>query len=132
MYGGRVGIQKMGLMLGLDGRKGEWEIDNDTSTEFSYNHMAAFVGYDFPILLRVYASYIIGGNATDDDDNEYLEPSGYTLGVGYKFFPYLSANAEYGTINYKEREDVNGVNATTDERGTYLLFSVSAPINLGL
>ena len=132
MYGARAGVQNMGFMFGVDGRKGEWEIDNNSSTELSYNHFALFAGYDFPIFLRVFASYIIGGNATDDDDNEYLQPSGYTLGVGYKLFPYLSANAEYGTINFKERENALGTNTSTDERASYLLFSVSVPFNIGI
>ncbi len=132
MYGARAGVQRLGAMLGLDVREGSFDIDNNSNTDLKYSHYALFAGYDFPILLRVYGSYILGGQAIDQDDNEFIQPSGYTLGVGYKFFPYLSANAEYGTIRYKEMEAPSGVNTSRDDNGSYLLFSISAPINIGL
>ncbi|MEX0799492.1 MAG: hypothetical protein WD025_08600, partial [Bacteriovoracaceae bacterium] len=50
MYGARAGIQKMGFMLGVDGRKGSWSVDNEAKSKLDYTHLAMFVGYDFPIL----------------------------------------------------------------------------------
>lgn len=133
MYGARAGIQKMGFMLGVDGRKGSWSVDNEAKSKLDYTHLAMFVGYDFPILLRVYGEYIVGGSSVDEDDLELMKPSGFVLGAGYKFFPYLSANLEYGTIKYQESEDADGVNLEgRDDNGSYILLSLSVPINIGL
>ena len=133
MYGARVGIERLGLLFGIDARKGSWDIDNDQGTELSYTHYAAFVGYDFPILLRVYGEYLIGGTGVDQNDNTLIQPTGFVFGVGYKFFPYLSANLEFGNVAYKELELDDGTNLQDrDEAGTYLLLSLSAPITIGL
>ena len=133
MFGARAGIQKLGFMLGVDGRKGSWSVDNVANSELDYQHVALFLGYDFPLLLRFYAEFVIGGTVSDQDNNEFMKPSGFVVGAGYKFFPYLSANLEYATVKYQEMEASTGVNfEDREDEGGYFLLSLSAPINIGL
>lgn len=133
MYGARVGVQSFGFMTGLDARKGAWSVDDEDDTEIDYTHYAVFAGYDFPILLRVYAEYILGGSGIDQDDNTFIQPSGFVFGAGYKFFPYLSANLEFGNVDYKEVELADGTNLEDREEGAkYFLLSLSIPFTLGL
>lgn len=133
MYGARVGVQKFGFMAGLDVRKGSWEVDNTAKDEFAYTHYAAFIGYDFPILVRVYAEYVLGGTAEEVGGNNLIEPAGFVFGAGYKFFPFLSANLEAGSVSYKELELEDGTNLKDrEEAATYLLLSLSVPFSIGL
>lgn len=131
MYGGRFGIQKFLFTFGLDYRKGSWEIENDSNTELDYTHYAAFVGVEFPILLRVYAEYIFGGEGVDQDDNRLIGASGFILGAGYKFFPFLSLNIESGSVEYRDLEFADGTNfEDREEAATYILASISIPFTL--
>src|SRR5690554_3257213 len=85
MYGARIGTQNAGLMLGLDARKGEWSVRSPVNLDLNYDHFGAFVGYNFPILLRVFAQYVFTGEAKDQSGNTYQGASGFVFGAGYKF-----------------------------------------------
>jgi len=133
MIGGRAGVQRMGFMIGLDARMSTWEIDDSQSTKLNTTSYGFFVGYDFPIMLRLWGTYTFSGTGEVDDVGEFFGGSGFILGVGYKAFPFLSLNFESGTLNFEEFETQAGVNDEgREDAATYYLFSISFPITIGL
>lgn len=133
MYGARAGIERMGFMIGLDARLSNWEIDNDAESELSTTSYGFFAGYNFPMLLRVWGTYVFGGDGTVKDSGDFLQGSGFIIGIGYKVLPFVSINFESGNLSFAEFETEAGVNdeGRSDE-ATYYLLSVSVPINIGL
>ncbi len=130
--GGRVGFQNLGVMLGLDGRRFAFDFDPEKSSgyEATGSSLGFFVGYDFLILLRVYATYLFSGEFENDKDNLKLtEGSGYIVGVGYKVLPYLSVNFDVMNLSTSKRE-FNSVTSDYDVDYSLYLLSVSLPINL--
>jgi len=65
-FGGRLGYQNLGLQIGVDYLNSNLKIDGD---EFKTSEWAGFIGYEFPVLFRVYAGYIFSGSgdATEDE-----------------------------------------------------------------
>lgn len=113
MMGARVGWQSLGLMIGADighaptltqeltlaalgGVKG-------TETEYSGTYMGAFIGYDFPILVRAWATYffdITYSPETGDDTTA----TGTSFGVGFTGLPFVSLNAEYRMLSFDDSD----------------------------
>jgi len=130
--GGRLGFQNLGLMLGLDAKMGTYKISNQsTNDELKYKEYGFFIGYDFPILLRVWGEYIFSGTGElNDSKGEYSKISGTKLGIGYKIIPFVSLNLEIGNTTYKDYEfDAGGKSTNQVDFNTYLL-SLSIPITL--
>lgn len=130
--GARLGYQNLGLMLGLNLKKGSFKLKGDSSSaDYNYTQYGAFIGYDFPILLRVWGEFLIGGSSTSDDDSkaEYTTITGTQLGIGYKLMPFVSLNLEIGTSKWDDYEyDGTAINSSVD-LSTYFL-SISFPITL--
>ena len=122
--GARLGWQNLGLQLGVNYKTASFELDN-ANTDASYNHMGVFAGYEFPILVKVWAEYIISSEFDIDGGATYDEASGTTIGFGYTGLPFVSINFETTKISY---DRVNSSNADMD-LNTYML-SVSLPITL--
>lgn len=130
--GGRLGFQNFGFMVGLAAKKGTFKIDDmTTDDQLEYTQYGFFAGYDFPILFRVWAEMVLGGSgATNDTKGEFTSVSGTNIGVGYKFFPFLSLNLEVGSAKYSDYELDNGTKSDdTAKLNTYLL-SVSLPLSI--
>jgi hypothetical protein len=107
-YGGRLGYQNFGFQLGVDYLASNMKIDGDA---FKTSEFGGFVGYEFPILLRVYAGYIFSGTGTlsgDDDDIKLKGGTGPKVGVGFTLLPFLDFNIEYRSIKYEEKEFESG------------------------
>ena len=113
MTGARVGWQSFGLMLGaeygyaptmtreltvaaLGQAKG-------TEEEFSGTYMGAFVGYDFPILVRAWATYFFDVTYSPESGADQTA-SGTSFGVGFTGLPFISLNAEYRMISFDDIE----------------------------
>ena len=109
MIGGRAGIEKMGFMIGMDARIGNWEIDDTNKSELTTTSYGLFIGYNLPILLRFWGTYVFGGDGTVKDSGDLLSGSGYVLGVGYKLLPFISLNLEMGQLKFEEFETEAGV-----------------------
>lgn len=108
-YGGRLGYQNFGFQLGLDYLASSMELDGD---KFATSEFGGFVGFEFPILIRVYAGYVFSGNGTleqDDEDLDFEKGSGPKIGVGFTLLPFLDINLEYRSIKYEELEVSNGL-----------------------
>jgi Outer membrane protein beta-barrel domain len=102
-YGGRLGYQNLGFQLGLDYLSSGLSVDdNDYKSDFNTTEFAGFVGFEFPILLRVYAGYIFQATGETDltiasikNTLEYDQGSGTKLGVGFTGLPFVDINFEY-------------------------------------
>lgn len=128
--GGRVGFQNFGFMLGLNGKQVTYDIEHQ-SNDMKTTTVGAFVGYDFPIMLRVWAEYIFSGTGKFDDsvNSEYQLKSGTNLGIGYKLMPFVSLNLEIGAMNFDELKYDGGSQKLDTDLNTYLV-SLSFPITL--
>lgn len=128
--GARLGYQMLGLFGGLDYRMNSFTADDDEVTESVYGLV---VGYDFPILLRVWGEYVLGGSGEVDFDAgssiDLNEPSGTVLGVGFTGLPFVSLNFEMANYSYAEYES-SGSTTKENVNFTHYLLSVSLPLNL--
>lgn len=108
--GARLGYQNLGFQLGLDYLRSSYSMeDNDFKEDLVSSEIAGFVGFEFPILLRVYAGYIFAGNAETEAevlgtkvDVEYKDASGMKLGVGFTGLPFVDINFEYRKGEFSE------------------------------
>ncbi len=151
-FGGRLGAQYLGLMGGLAYDHGSYtsEMTSPQSTidalnlagsglesKWSVNSYGVFVGYNFPILLRVWGTYFVSSNwkATETkggfDKNDETTASAYELGLGYTALPFVSLNLQYRVTNFDETKYADGSSSqkNNSSTGKNILLSVSLPIN---
>jgi hypothetical protein len=114
-YGGRLGYQQLGFQLGLDYLHSSVSVDdNDYKENLSVSEFAAFVGFEFPALIRVYAGYIFSamgeaqadfGTGSGKETLKFSDGTGLKAGIGFTALPFLDINFEYrkGTFgSYKQ------------------------------
>lgn len=102
-FGGRLGYQKLGFQIGLDYLHSSIDLDDkDIKQNLSMNEWAAFVGFEFPVLLRVYAGYIFSADGetkidvgATNEDTKLTDGTGMKAGVGFTLLPFLDINVEY-------------------------------------
>lgn len=144
LLGARLGYQFLGLMAGIDYSMGlgAFELEEKGSTpskhDFTESSFGLFVGYDFPILLRAWATYYLSntlkGDSTAVDGDKY-KGNGYGLGVGFTGLPFVSLNLELRKFTWDEYFD-NSAGTTAKLSGanevdiTEVVFSVSLPLDL--
>lgn len=132
-YGARLGYQYFGFMIGADYTKGSGEyesnIDGVKSTkDFDQTDIGVFVGYELPILLRVWGTYYFNSDFDLTGGGEY---SGDTkeLGVGFTALPFLSLNLMYRMVNHDEVKG-GGTTRSVDMNYNEIVLGVSLPLNL--
>lgn len=126
-YGARVGYQQLGFMVGLDYMTGKWTDKAKPSNDVTPSSFGVFVGYNFPILLRVYGAYGFSNSLKFEQGGSTAKNEGtprIKLGVGYTALPLVAINLEYITGTYDE---VNGRSRTTDLTETTYGVNVSVP-----
>ncbi len=106
-YGGRIGYQKLGFQVGLDYLHSNIDMDHDDfKKDVSMNEWAGFVGFEFPILLRVYGGYIFSATGeTEGVGNSQIDfksGSGFKAGLGFTLLPFLDINFEYRRGTFDE------------------------------
>jgi hypothetical protein len=130
-YGARVGWQQMGFMAGLDFMSGKMtDKTKPKSNDVTPQSFGVFIGYNFPVLLRVYGTYGFSNSVKLEQTgvSDKLEGSPLLkIGVGYNFLPLLSIALEYTTATYDE---ANGQKLTTDVTTSAYGISVSVPFTL--
>ncbi len=134
--GGRIGYQNLGFQLGLDYLRSNLSVDdNDFKEDLVSNEFAGFVGFEFPILVRVYAAYIFSATSESDVDlglgagKEALElndGSGVKFGVGFTLLPFLDINVEYRKGQYSELK-IGSTKTDTDTDFSAVMIGVSLP-----
>lgn len=132
-YGGRLGYQNFGFQLGLDYLRSSISMnDNDFKKDLTTSEWAAFAGFEFPILLRVYAGYIFSANAeTEVVGGEKLklqDGTGMKLGVGFTGLPFVDINFEYRKGTYTKIK--MGGSADIDTDFNAFMVGVSLPFVL--
>lgn len=121
-YGGRLGFQRAGFQIGADYLKSEIDMGSSIFRKnIQSNEYAAFVGYEFPLLLRVYGAYIFSADAETKlgaVKRQFKDGTGGKLGVGFTILPFIDINADYRRISFKN-EDIEAV-----------MLSLSLPLEL--
>lgn len=137
-YGGRLGFQKLGLQLGVDYFNSSLSMtSNDFDGNVDVTEWAGFVGYEFPILIRVYAGYIF--SATGDGRmkapagiaNAKLkleDGTGYKLGVGFTGLPFVDINFEVRRGSFGDSK-IGSAGIDDVDYQTYMI-GASLPFNL--
>lgn len=144
--GARLGFHVYeSLFIGLDGRFSRLDFeDNDNdyvASGNSYNY-GATAGLQIPtdIGLRVWGTYVLGGQVDPDKDNnidlKFKDGSGYRLGAGI-LLGTVSLNLEYQKITYDKTEveelgslDPNAESSDFKMKSDGYVVSVSFPISL--
>ncbi len=114
-YGGRLGLQRLGLMAGVDYMTGSWRQDEDPKGDDTPTDIGAFVGYEFPVMLRVYGVYVFDSKLkakydnTADPTDEY-KGTAMKAGVGFTSFPFVVVNIEYIVSTFTELDGVKITN----------------------
>jgi hypothetical protein len=126
-FGGRVGYQSLGFMMGGDFMTGSWTDNATTSNTITPTDLGVFVGFNFPLFLRVWGTYDFSAQRKFSALNDTFKGSDVKLGLGLTMFPLISVNFEYvmGTFN---KDSVNGtlVHNLTDK---LFFVGVSLPLN---
>lgn len=149
-YGGRLGYQTFGLMLGIDYSMQSFDMTStvgsiEVEDGVERSQLGIFVGYELPILLRAWATYYVNatmdgtdapssGNQIYSNTSEFKDGKGYALGVGFTGLPFISINLEYRTMEY-DTYAVSNIELTdavySDKLDlSEILLSVSLPLNL--
>ena len=129
--GARLGFSTLGFSFGADYMLSTGE--DEDKDESSMNHLGAFVGFDFPVLFRVYAVYMFSVKNTQKDTANNtetdLEGSGYKLGVGFTGLPFVSINLEAIVREFDEESGtVLGQPYTLSLKTASTMLSVSIPL----
>lgn len=138
-YGGRLGYQNLGFQLGLDYLRSSMDVDSNKFKEnVTANEYAGFVGFEFPILLRVYAGYIFsatgnskyktdlgGGAGTQTYDLKLTDGTGTKFGVGFTALPFLDINFEYRTGQF---DTAKAGSTKLDDKAKYQSFMVGVSL----
>ncbi|OUR97827.1 hypothetical protein A9Q84_06405 [Halobacteriovorax marinus] len=148
-FGGRLGYQFLGLMGGLEYRRssGSYKFDGPstlsfglqpTKADYSGSEFGVFVGYNFPILARVYLGYAFNTKWEIDTTNSWragkgdeISGSTTTLGVGFTGLPFVSINFEYRMIALDKWKDISANTETVvDENINQLFVGISLPLDI--
>lgn len=109
-FGGRLGFQKFGFMVGAEYQRGigESEETDGSTTDMTIENMGVFVGYNFPVLLRVYAGYEflsnINSENTSQDTEVDIKGTATKVGIGFTPLPLVAINLEYIMAKYDKWE----------------------------
>ncbi len=128
-YGGRLGYQNLGFQLGLDYLSSNMSGDD---VDLKASELGLFVGFEFPILLRVYAGYVLSGKGSltgdsEEDDTSFKGGTGPKVGLGITLLPFLDFNIDYRSITY-DSEKADGV--TFDANYNAIMVGFSLPFVL--
>ena len=109
----RLGWTFAGLQLGAEyhsaallGTPTGSTIDSGVAT----TNMGVFVGFEFPVMFRIYGTYLLKiEDASDDISGSYPKPegTGYKIGFGFTSLPIVDINIIYAMRNL-EVEDTAG------------------------
>jgi len=151
-YGGRLGYSTFGLQVGLDYNMASYDYETSNSTTklkdaYDFNAFGAFVGFKFPVLLRVWGTYYFNAELKDKDSGSggVYTPSGskfngngFGLGAGFTGLPFVNINLEYRSFTYDEGTTSAGVKLnlpdTTNGVGKHsaseMILSLSVPFDI--
>jgi hypothetical protein len=128
-YGGRLGFETFGLQFGLDYLAGNLKVDGDDT---KMSELGGFIGYKFPVLLRIYAGYIFNGSAEGKAGTTQIKLDkgvGPKIGFGFALLSYLDLNFEWRNIKYEQyKGSTLGLDYTIDADYSAFMVGLSIPI----
>jgi hypothetical protein len=131
--GGRLGYQNLGFQLGLDYLRSNLDVDDKGfDQDMVMSEFAGFVGFEFPIFLRVYAGYIFSANADSKYQGQKLsltEGTGTKFGVGFTGLPFVDINFEYRKGTFTETK-MGGTKFDLDTDYSAFMVGISLPFVL--
>ncbi len=129
--GARVGFTMLGFGIGADYEANTIVDDGSPKSDFTRGEAGLFLAYKFPILFRLYATYV-------PTSSIYVKQSGTTttlekgtatkIGLGYTGFPFININLEFNSAEYKEAKGLGTLTPKVTTSGYAL--SISAPFDL--
>ncbi len=133
-YGGRVGYQNLGLMYGLDLTASSFTFKSsgglNSSNETTRTQIGLFAGYNFPILLRAWATYFVSDTFKFASGNE-LSGSCLELGAGFTGIPFLSINGMVRLVSLTSGKIGSTTGTLTQSLSlTEVVVGVSIPLTL--
>lgn len=141
-YGARVGLQVAGVMVGAEYNQAtpSWDDQINTTavdTDFKESNLGAFVGYNFPAILRVWGTFYFDSTSEVDSGitkGAKFKGAGQGIGIGFTSLPLISLNVEYRMLTYDEYISAAGVTVNLNSQQEYtakeIVLSVSIPFEL--
>lgn len=132
-YGGRLGYQTGPFQIGADYLQSSIDMDSsDFDENADITEWAAFVGMEFPILLRAYAGYIFSAEGETEINNlnvDLEDGTGFKLGLGLTPLPFLDVNLEYRNGTFDEFK-AGGLKVKKEVDYQAYMLSISLPFDL--
>ena len=145
VMGGRLAYENLGLMFGVDYSLASFKMEgkllsNDFKEKVARSDLGLLIGYKFPALLRIWATWIWQAELEGDEENSTsrifekgikFEGSGQSFGLGWTLWPFVSLNFEYRYVEYGEyrRNGIKISNYNEKLDLTDFLISFSLPFN---
>jgi hypothetical protein len=131
-FGGRLGYQNLGFQLGVDYLSSTLGVDKKGWGDLEVSEWAAFVGYKFPVMLRVYAGYIlrsVGNTDYENVDIKLEDGSGTKLGIGFTGLPFVNINFEIRRGTWDQYK-LNNITVKEETTFDTFMIGVSLPFNI--
>lgn len=129
-FGARMGLSIMGLMAGLDYTVLDLEDSDDSDNTSNITNIGAFVGYQFPLRLRLWAAYFLKSESENKEEMK-AEGTGFKVGLGYMPIRFLSINLEMIQITIDEGDaTLDAMLGDFEIKNTTYMFSISFPIDI--
>ena len=134
-YGGRLGLQWMGVQVAADYLRSTLSPENDRiENDIQMQETGLFIGYEFALFLRLYAGIMMNGTGEfmhpQDGKVKFSEPSGTKAGVSFTALPLFAINLEWRKGTFSNVV----VDGTKDRffkvKFEAFLLSLSMPVNL--
>lgn len=129
-YGARVAFSTLGFFVGGEYQGSSLKIDTNPKSDGTTTDIGATAGYEFPILLRVYATYFVDSQLKMkvSGTNYTYKGSAMKLGIGWTAFPLVAFNLEYYTPTYTK---LDGTTLSSDYKvsGNLTMLNVSIPLS---
>lgn len=134
-YGARVGLTSFtGFIIGAEYSIGKHERDDeenssDPKDKVDTTDLGAFIGYQFPLGFRIFATFLL--NTKQDFDDLSVDPEGsggFKVGAGFRIAPLMNLNFIYTNRKAtREFTSATDIKSTTTTYGLTLSFPLSLP-----
>ena len=146
-FGGKLGYAiTPGFIIGGDYRSGKFKptlkgtaAGFPTKPEYDTTSIGAFISANIVPLFNVFAAYYFKNEQqrTNDNSSELYSGNRTSLGVGFTGLPFVSINLEYSIFEFDSHKEGGVVRklpflGLSTLKGSELLLSISAPINIPL
>ena len=104
-YGARLGATFAMFSVGAEYAGGSYEQDESGGTKFDTTDIGLTFAFDFPIMIRLYATYFLSSEAKPDSGTTEKGSGGYRVGIGYTGLPFVDINIEMVKRVYDDPAD---------------------------